>query len=144
AGASAWSLIVSATAGGATGTSTGVMTYASWLEAYNQPATLPDDGDFDHDGISNLMEYALGLQLNARDHSGLPTLGVATIGDEQYLTLTFSRRIDATDAVCHVEVTDQPNGAWVSLDPLNPQNQLDALADVPEIGWQTLVIKDSV
>ncbi len=143
-GNSAWTLIVTATAGSATGTSIGAMTYPSWLQSYNQPANLVGTTDLDGDGIPNLVEYALGLQLNARDSWGSPILGSTTIGEEEFLTLTFARRIDASGIHLSVESTDSLSGPWTTIDPLNPLNQLEAWPDLPEIGWQTLVIKDAV
>lgn len=144
AGNSAWSLIVSATSGAATGTSTGVMSFQTWLQGYNQATNLPANGDLDADGIPNVVEYALGLQLNSRDSWGSPILGVTTLDDQQYLTLTFARRIDASGIYLTVESTDSLTGPWTQIDPFNPQNQIEAWPDLPEIGWQTLVIKDSV
>ncbi|MEQ1859583.1 MAG: DNRLRE domain-containing protein [Chthoniobacteraceae bacterium] len=143
-GDSAWSLTVGATAGGSTGHSTGLMTYQSWLLGYNQPANLADTADLDRDGMANLVEYALGLQLNTHDASGKPIAGTAIIDAQEFLTLTFARRIDATGVVIAVEVSGSLTGPWTALDPLNPQNQIEAIPDMPELGWETLVIKDIV
>ena len=144
AGASAWSLTVAATSGGATGHSTGVMTYQSWLLGYNQPGNLPDNGDLDGDGIPNLMEYALGLQLNSMDVAGRPIVGFRNIDGQDFMTLTFARRIDATGVILSVESSGSLDAPWTSIDPLNPLNQIEALPDMPELGWETLVIKDTV
>jgi hypothetical protein len=71
-------------------------------------------------------------------------VGTTRIGDEDFLTLTFARRIDATGVVFTVEVADAPTGPWTPLDPFLPQNQVQAWPDLPQLGWQTLVIKDLV
>ena len=143
-GDSAWSLIVSAPAGGAAGTSMGLMSYESWLQSHGYSPSLADNGDLDGDGIANLLEYALGLPVDAATPSGTPIAGIRRIGDDDYLTLTFARRIDAAGIVLVVEATDSPAGPWTTLDPLLPRNQVEAFADLPEVGWQTLVIKDTV
>lgn len=143
-GASAWSLIVTATSGGGTGTSMGLTTYQSALEGSNLSPSLSPTADFDRDGLANLLEYALGTKINAADKTGKPTLGTQRIGSDDFLTLTFARRIDATDVALTVEVSDSADGPWTALDPLLRENQASASPDVPAIGWQTLVIKDTV
>ncbi|MEO5915966.1 MAG: malectin domain-containing carbohydrate-binding protein [Luteolibacter sp.] len=54
-----------------------------------------------HDGISNLMKYALGLDPAKSSTTGLP--GPATSGT--FLTLTFNRQRIATDVTYRVEAT---------------------------------------
>ncbi|MGB8170115.1 MAG: DNRLRE domain-containing protein [Chthoniobacteraceae bacterium] len=142
AGSSAWSLTVTATSGGGTGHSTGVMTYQSWLLGYHQPGNLADAADLDGDGIPNLLEYALGLQPNSADVAGKPIIGVATIDDQNFLTITFARRLDASGVTLAVEASSSLSGSWTSIDPLDPFNQIEVVPDMPEPGWETLVIKD--
>ena len=144
AGDSAWSLVVSVTAGGGTGHSTGLMTYQSWLQDQRLATSLSDSGDLDRDGLPNLLEYALGLAANTANTVGQPTVGITKIAEENFLTLTFARRLDATGITLAVEVSDSLAGPWISLDPLLPQHQAEAWPDQPELGWQTLVIKDPV
>ena len=66
-----------------------------------------NDSDPDHDGISNLMEYALGL------HPGVgnpPTSGLVTdreaIASSNFLRLSVTKNPLASDVVYSVEVTD--------------------------------------
>lgn len=63
------------------------------------------DTDKDGDGISNLMEYALGLNPHQPDShvSGL-TYDIETIESKKYLRLTVHRNHLATDLVYNVEV----------------------------------------
>lgn len=61
--------------------------FASWAQA-NGIAGQPADGDFDGDGISNFMEYALGLDPTAAD--GSP--GTFANG-----TLSFAKGADAVE-----------------------------------------------
>lgn len=143
-GNSAWSLTVSATAGGGTGTSLGLTTYQSALRSSNLSPSLAPTADSDGDGVANLLEYALGRKLNGADATGKPTIGLHRIGNDDYLTLTFARRIDATDVVLTVEASDSLTGPWAPIDPLLPENQVEAHPDTPGLGWQTLVVRDTV
>jgi endonuclease/exonuclease/phosphatase family metal-dependent hydrolase len=53
--------------------------------------------DPDGDGIPNLLEYALNLNPEQASVQGLPTIGQTTINGQQYLTLTYTEVIAATD-----------------------------------------------
>lgn len=67
------------------------ITFSSWaarhgLTGENASLTANPDGD----GMSNLLEYALGKDPNAADGSGV-NVGTEAIGDFKYLTLTYTR-----------------------------------------------------
>jgi hypothetical protein len=53
--------------------------------------------DFDLDGISNLMEYALTLDPTLANPSGLPTATIKNYSGTNYLSMTFTRSSVATD-----------------------------------------------
>ena len=53
--------------------------------------------DPDHDGISNLMEYAMGLNPTVADVSGLPVVVSKSYSGTIYLSMTFNRSSLATD-----------------------------------------------
>lgn len=55
--------------------------------------------DPDHDGLNNLMEYAMALDPKSLDASGAPDLN--SLGD--YLTLTYRQNKEATDLIYTVE-----------------------------------------
>jgi endonuclease/exonuclease/phosphatase family metal-dependent hydrolase len=53
--------------------------------------------DPDGDGIPNLLEYALDLNPLQPSAAGLPTVGQIASGGNEYLTLTYTKVIAATD-----------------------------------------------
>ena len=57
------------------------------------------------DGISNLMKYALNLNPMTCGAGGLPVMGVVTINGSNYLTLTYTQVISATDITYTPEVS---------------------------------------
>jgi len=93
--------------------------YETWKRNYfTNPADLADpaisgeNGDPDHDGIPNLLEYGLGLLPGTTDTSGLPTAEVQS----GYLTLTYRHNKQATDLLYMVEACgDIAGGKWSSI-----------------------------
>lgn len=145
AGNSAWSLVVAATSGGSTNPMPGArLTFATWMEATNLAGSVDTvaSADADLDGLPNLVEYALGSPANFADVTSRPVVGQVTENGEKYLTLTFARRLDATDVRLTVEVASDLAGPWTNIDPLQPENQVSMLSNEPQAGWQTLTVKD--
>jgi len=81
--------------------------YSAWQRLYFTPAEIatPETSgplaDFDGDGISNLLEFALNLDPTFSEHAtmipdtglrGLPTVGLASNGGGESLSLEFVRR----------------------------------------------------
>lgn len=58
-----------------------------------------------NDGIPNLLKYALGLDPMTSGTSGLPMPGIIAVGSDNYLILTYSQVIAATDIAYVVEVS---------------------------------------
>ena len=145
-GNSAWTLVAAATAGGSTGGLLGYEKgYFNWMNNTGRPATgdLSPAADADGDGMANLVEYATGSAADESASISGPAPGEAMVGEEKFLTLTFQRRIDATDVSLFVETADSPAGPWTSLDPLQPANQVEVRHNHPETGVQTITVKDS-
>lgn len=59
-----------------------------------------------HDGISNLLKYALNMDPTVNSTQGMPVTALsAPISGQQYLTLSFTQREDITDISYVVEVS---------------------------------------
>jgi len=119
---------ISADLGGDPGASspTTSMTYEIWKNQIFtdaellDPAVTGDDSDADGDGLSTVLEYALGLNPRVQDHAlGLQASFVNAAGSS-YLALDFRRQRDSIDLSYQVEVaadllswspTNLPGGA---------------------------------
>ena len=83
--------------------------YWAWIAPFaltsGRDAPLADP---DGDGISNLLEYYLGLQPVAPSTTGITCLMVNS-GGIDYPAIRFARRISATDVTMQVEVATDPS-----------------------------------
>ncbi len=74
--------------------------FAAWSERTFPESTAGEpDADPDHDGLTNLAEYALGTDPLA--FTPAPTLQL----DDDFLTLEFQRPKDLPDVTCHAEIS---------------------------------------
>ena len=79
-----------------------VNTTAYWQIAHgllNKPLT----GDFDNDGVADVMEAALGLNPLVCSSAGLPMLGFSTVSGQNYSTITFTRDTANTELTLAVQ-----------------------------------------
>jgi len=91
--------------------------YGIWKKsAFNSPSTWSDptvSGDSatpGHDGISNMMKYALGLAPMTSGTANLPTASP----QNGYLTLSYRKNKTATDVTYVVQAIDELSGnSWV-------------------------------
>ncbi len=89
--------------------------YQSYLATYFTPQQLADPtitgdlADPDHDGISNLLEYAFEMDPTRASVSSLPVVSM----QNGYLTISFIQRIAPTDLTYTVEVSSDMN-TWNS------------------------------
>lgn len=102
-----------------------------------------DLADPDHDGVPNLLEYALGRSPSQADSAVPFTAQVQNVGGQDYLTVTFVRAMAATDVQYTVEMANQLNGTWSSVDALATENQVLVQDNTPSVGLQTVTVKDS-
>ena len=74
----------------------------------------PDLDDDDGDGLVSVLEYGLGTEPLEPSTSEQPTQGMTNVSGAEYLTLTFRRRIGASDLSYVVESTgDLVLGPWM-------------------------------
>ncbi|MEI6178813.1 MAG: hypothetical protein WCS43_18115, partial [Verrucomicrobiota bacterium] len=76
----------------------GATPYDSWkLDRFTAPELLDplvggDHADPDHDGIPNILEFALGGEPKSHAPDDLPHGEVKTIGSDRHLTFSYTRR----------------------------------------------------
>ena len=103
-------------------------------------AVSGDLADPDGDGIANLMEYALNLDPQTAQSTGLPTVGQTIIGGGQYLTLTYTQVIAATGITYLPQVSGDLNtwngGSGYTV-AVSRTNNADGVT-------QTVVVRDAV
>ncbi len=108
-----------------------------WRYQYFGPAGLnPTDtnGASDaanpaHDGINNLLKYALGMNPTVNYYTtganSLPVVQKETVNGKQYLTLTFTGAV--TDVTYTVQATSTLNGTWTTLATFSGAGALDTI-----------------
>lgn len=96
--------------------------FEAWREQHFTAAELSDwtiSGDTAqpaHDGVTNLMKYALGLDPKTPAASGLPALSSTALSGKKYLTLSFTQWRSLTDITYQVEVSSDLQ-TWQSGTP---------------------------
>lgn len=113
---------------------TPVTTYGQWRERHSFASAAEGEpgADPDGDGLSNALEYALGLDPLVADRSGLPVGAPTEDKGEMYMTLTIPRNVDQDDVELVVEV---------SSDLVTWERGSEHLLRVAELA-DTLVIRD--
>ena len=107
-----------------------------------------DNNDYDHDGVQNLLEYALGLQPRVPSINGLPVLSIITAGPNQHIALTFTRPLSATDITYQIEIgstlTNFLRGSSYSASGDMPSNANTTQVTRSDNGtFETIVIRDN-
>ncbi|MBA4147916.1 MAG: TIGR03769 domain-containing protein [Verrucomicrobia bacterium] len=105
--------------------------------AFGTPdSVINPNADPDDDGISNAMEYALGLNPVSADTNGLPKAVIVNSGGTDYGALQFTRRKNASDVNYEVLAASSVTGPWSAV------NHLVSTTDNGTT--ETVVIRDSV
>ena len=103
----------SAVVGGTPGSGEGTH-FEAWKIAYPGVVTAGDDAD--GDGLPNLLEYLLNSNPLAEASDPLLVGELQTLsvkgGTGEYLTVTFTRRLDPTDVSWRVEFAGSLPGSW--------------------------------
>lgn len=88
----------------------------AWKQSFLGDPNALDDEDFDHDGLVNLLEYALGTLPAFPDAEYTPQASLFTFPDGDRLALEVLRDPDRNDITLIVEVSStlQPND-WTTL-----------------------------
>lgn len=116
---------------------------AAWKIQYLGSSTASDDGDPDHDGLANVVEYALGKIPTVPDAAGPPAASI----DANFLRLTVPRDASRNDIVMIVEATSDLTG-WTPLatsingSPFSGPGYLSG--ETPSGGLKTVVVRDLV
>jgi hypothetical protein len=120
-------------------------TYLTWSQTAEQSLTAglnngPTD-DPDHDGLSNLMEYALNTVPMIADSS--PVLqSFTTVGVNKYLRLTMMKNPLASDLTYAIEVTsDMASNIWTELPTAANGNELSGTDTLPVSSTQRRFIR---
>jgi hypothetical protein len=85
--------------------------YSAWQNMTFSPAQLSNPGisgdtaDPANDGIANLLKYAFDLNPFTVGVAGMPTCSTMTVGGSNYMTLTYTQVIWATDLIYLPEVS---------------------------------------
>lgn len=116
--------------------------YSAWQRLYFTPAQITEPvltgplADFDGDGISNLLEFALNLDPTFNEIPamqadtglcGLPALALATVDGNTRLTLEFVRRTSTSGAELTYtpqfssDLIDWQSGGIETVTPINPR-----------------------
>jgi len=98
----------------------------------NAPAVSGEMATPAHDGITNLMKYALALDPMSCGTAGLPTVSP----QDGYLTLTYRRNKQSTDVTYAVETTD-------SLDADNWQPATKVISQSDHDGYWKITVRDT-
>ena len=91
----------------------------SWWEQYGitEAADRTASGDFDGDGVSNLLEYRLGSSPSSAASTGLPTLNTAGTNGLSTNGFTFSFPTVANLTYQPVAITNLSSTNWTNVGP---------------------------
>ena len=121
-------------------------TFAAWQQQnftaaeYIDPNISGDTATPAHDGMPNLIKYSANSGPKASNLDARPSLGVATIGTDKYLTLSYRKAPSPTDLTYTTEIHagSLASGVWVAggIPVGTPVSNSD--------GTQTITIRDEV
>ncbi len=89
--------------------------FEEWSFNHFGTVSAPVDGDLDHDGFNNLLEYALGLDPNVSDNPQALKQTISSQGAETRFTTSFERVPGQTDIDIVVETTPALDQAWTPI-----------------------------
>lgn len=117
-----------------------------WKNRYfpgiTDPNIIGDNADPDGDGLTNLVEYALGLDPTNPNSDGSPDIITVDVGGQTYLALSYVGRTDDANlqfSVVAANSTTTPDADWQALTDDYPADQ----SGVPS-GFKKVIIRDNV
>ncbi|MGC3988232.1 MAG: hypothetical protein QM796_00840 [Chthoniobacteraceae bacterium] len=120
--------------------------FAAWMTKYGLKEG--ENGDDDHDGKSNLVEYAYGTDPTVADELRLPQTRVETDPKDgkQYPAFTYHRRLDDLSLVYRIEISHDGTN-WVpagtSLEAMGtPTLDADGVTETVSVRLKTPVVPD--
>jgi hypothetical protein len=101
----------------------------------NNPLIAGNNADPDHDGLPNLIEYAIGFQPLTPDPAGTGIVhDLVTIGNQPHLRCTITRNPLAADVILSVQLTND----------LTSSNSWSTAGSVTEVDLPTtLIVRDA-
>ena len=102
--------------------------------------------DYDGDGLTNLLEYALNLNPTVASVSGLPVVTLKDYNGTKYLSMKFTRSSLATDLTYIVQGSSDLNG-WTDLGTSTAGGTTSGIGFVAETGSApifTVEVRDTV
>src|SRR5262249_45841142 len=115
----------------------------------NDLAASGDAADPDGDGISNLLEYAFGLDPLAVSSNGAPSASIVDVSGTNYLAMTFRRATNATDCTFTAMVADdlfhwQAGSSYSGTDSAPITLNTTELSRLSSNGIETITVRDNV
>jgi len=93
----------------------------TWWSQYGiTGANRTASGDFDGDGVNNLLEYRLGSSPSSAANTGLPTLNTAGTNGLSTNSFTFSFQTVTNVTYQPVAITDLSSTNWTNIGPPIP------------------------
>jgi hypothetical protein len=120
-------------------------TFSAWQNQWftpteiSQPAVSGDGVMLAKDGITNLMKYALNLSPKAAGLNGLPVMSVTSINGLNYLSISYTKVLGATDILYVPEVSGDLK-IWYSG---TNDTVTASVTNNPDLKTQTIVVRDA-
>ena len=90
--------------------------FSQFAAKANNPSVADDNADPDHDGMVNLLEYALGGDPNQPSPAPMPVISHINISGTDYLTLTYTKDVTKTDVVYQAQASmNLGTGSWTDI-----------------------------
>ncbi len=120
-------------------TISGGSAYQAWLQENGLPADGSGNGaataNPSGDGVVNGMKFALGLPVSSVAYAGRLTTGTHEVGDEKFLSLTFSRPEPAPAGVVYQVTVSGDLTNWTTAGTLEVANAVGG-------GLRTITVRD--